>query len=187
MNAAASPAGPGRTWPAACPACTRSGRPPSCQWERGRHQRGGWRGRWGTLDSPDGSASPLHPNYSLGVVVAILSVDIKFLALKKDQKQSFSGRLAFACKPGCIKGMTLGPRAHSPQASADSSLYPSVSDMPSTQHPPEPPQMPLIFTQHFRQREVPSKAGCARTQLFLPFPQSSWPRPRGHYCSCPGL
>lgn len=36
---------------------------------------------------------------------------------------------------------------------------------------------------------APSKAGQeARTQQpLLPFPRSSWPQPRDHHCSCPGL
>lgn len=43
-------------------------------------------------------------------------------------------------------------------------------------------------TWHVPWRGVPSKAQWqARTQPFLPFPQSNWPQPRGRYCSCPGL
>jgi hypothetical protein len=87
MSAVAVPAGLGRTWPAACPAYTPSGQPLSWEWEEGAVTA--WGRPDGDVVAPDSSddpASPLHSNYSLGVVVAILGIDIKLLTLRTDQK-----------------------------------------------------------------------------------------------------
>lgn len=71
-------------------------------------------GIWGAPGPQNNSVSPLHPNYSLGVVVAILGVDIKLLTLRGDQrKMVISGRLPFDSKLGYTKDMALTPTAHS--------------------------------------------------------------------------
>lgn len=121
MSAATGPAAPGRTWPAACPACTLSGQPPSwqCGEERpwyclseARQKQGNGQGGGGSPDSPTSSASPLHPKYSLGVVVAVLGVDIKLLALAgKPEPVMNTRRVPSGSQAGGTQDRPPAPRA----------------------------------------------------------------------------
>lgn len=167
----------------------------------GRHHLGrpGWE-VWGASDSPNGPATPLHPNDLLGVVVAILGVDIKLLTLQRNQKERLQGNSHWTVHPGVPK-TRLWPQSNL----ADPPLCPSAGDMPSTSNPRLHPRTPSPFqTEHLAlplgkgtqeggrpyptEPTSPSRRGReASTQPFLPFPQSSWPPPQGRYCSCPGL
>lgn len=96
-----------------------------------------------TLDSPD--VSPLSSHYSLGVVVAILSVDIKFLAPKEKAKNSSHFRSCTLPWPGVPQ--SLDPEPRHTLASQFISVPTRLGLHPLA--PPEPLPIALVmFTQH---------------------------------------